>query len=116
MDEDDIWTLEERLWTGGAEVYARHMHPACVMTLPSVGILRGSAIADSVCDAPRWRDIEMTDRTLDRPDEGVAVLAYRASGSAAHGTRYVATCASVYLRVFGEWLLAYHGQVPDSGR
>jgi hypothetical protein len=111
MHDQDLWALEERFWTGGADVYERSMHPACVMAFPEVGILSGGAIVDAVRAAPRWRAVVMTERTLAHAGEQVVVLAYRAEAEAGSGP-YRATCTSAYVRSGTEWLLAQHAQIP----
>jgi hypothetical protein len=111
MHDQDLWALEERFWTGGADVYEASMHHECVMAFPQVGILSGGAIVDAVRAAPRWRAVAMTERTLAHPSEEVAVLAYRAEADAGSGP-YRATCISVYVRSGTQWLLAQHAQIP----
>jgi len=114
MDEDHaLWDLELDLWLGGAEVYARTLDPGCLAALPGVGLLTGApAILTSLEGAPRWDDVEITERQLGRPTEDVAVLAYRAEGRREGAEPYRALCTSTYRRDGARWRLFQHQQTP----
>ena len=112
MDEE-LWDLERRFWTEGSEHYCAALHPESVMVfVEPAGILSGDEIIEQVEAADRWRDVEMTERTLTRPSPDVAVLAYRATARREGTDPYSCGCSSTYLRDGGEWKLVQHQQTP----
>jgi hypothetical protein len=111
-DEDDLWSLEERFWTEGADS-ARHMtakDAVFVLSYPS-GILRGDALWQESSVAQRWRSVVMTERYF-KQEKGVAVLAYRVSAERHDIPLYEALCTSSYLQDDGKWLRIVHQQTP----
>ena len=108
---DDIWNGERSLWTGGIDAYAASMAPGAVMAFADpVGIVAGDAVLDAVRAAPRWDEVEMTDRHEVRRDPTV-VVAYRASAHRG-GEDYAAICASTWIAAEGGWRLVGHQQIP----
>ena len=109
---DDLWNLEERFWTGGADSARGLTATDAVMVFPyPAGILRGDAIWESMAQAPRWRSVLMSDRVMTRQGD-TAVLAYHASAERDGVPIYEALCASTYLRDEGAWVLMAHQQTP----
>lgn len=115
-DEDALWSLEERFWTGGEDHYARTLDAECVMAFPPpAGILAGGRrIAESLKDAPRWSSIAMSERHVSRPTSDVGILAYKARGERDGAAPYEAYCTSTYRRDGGGWRLVQHQQTPLS--
>lgn len=111
---DPLWKIEERLWTGDGEDVAAALDPACMMAFPQVGILNGApAILESLRGAPRWVNIEIKDQTLARPEESLAVLAYRARAKRlGDESAYAAVCTSTYVARQGVWRMVQHQQTP----
>lgn len=113
MNDEQVWKLEQRLWLEGAAVYQELLDPQCVMAFPEpVGILRGTAIVQSVEAGPRWSKVTMTLRTVGRPDTQTIVLAYRAEGERAGAEDYIAFCTSTYRCSGGQCKLVQHQQTP----
>ncbi len=113
-DEDDLWALEERFWTEGADS-ARHMTAKdAVFVFPyPAGILQGDSLWRESSIAQRWRSVVMTERYFKR-EKDVAVLAYRVSSERGDIPIYEALCTSSYLQDDGKWLRIAHQQTPVS--
>ncbi|MGR3453250.1 nuclear transport factor 2 family protein [Pseudooceanicola sp.] len=109
--EDDIWTIEELLWTGGTDAFRNRLAPACLMAFPAIGALEGEEILDSLKDAPRWQSVEMTGRHRVETD-GLAVLCYHAKGQREGDAPYEAICTSTWVNGSGGWRLVQHQQSP----
>ena len=77
--EGELWALEERFWTEGADS-ARHMTAKdAVFVFPyPAGILQGDSLWRESDVAQRWRSVVMTERYF-KQEKDVAVLAYRVS-------------------------------------
>ena len=111
-DEDELWSLEERFWTEGADS-ARHMTAKdAVFVFPyPAGILQGDSLWRDGDVAQRWRSVAMTERYL-KQQKDVAVLAYHVSAERDDMPIYQAVCTSSYLRDDGKWLRLAHQQTP----
>lgn len=109
-DEAEIWGLEERFWTQGADS-ARHMSAKdAVFVYPyPVGILQGEALWREAEVAQRWRSIVMSERHISRRDN-IVVLAYRASAERGDAPVFEALCTSTYLKDGETWLRLTHQQ------
>jgi hypothetical protein len=110
--EDELWALEERFWTEGADS-ARHMTAKdAVFVFPyPAGILQGDSLCRESEVAQRWRSVVMTERYFKR-EKGVAVLAYRVSAERSSIPIYEALCTSSYLLDDDKWLRIAHQQTP----
>lgn len=105
-----LWEMEERFWTEGADS-ARHMtakNAVFVFPYPT-GILSGTDIFREANVAQRWRSIRMTE-TFFAIEGDVAVLAYRVSAERGNDPIYEALCTSTYLRDNDHWLRLTHQQ------
>ena len=113
-DEDELWALEEKFWTKGADS-ARHMTAKdAVFVFPyPAGILQGDSLWRESSVAQRWRSVVMTERYFKR-EKDVAVLAYRVSAERGDIPIYEALCTSSYLQDDGKWLRIAHQQSPVS--
>lgn len=113
-DQDDLWDLEERFWTGDADS-ARHMSAKdSVYVVPyPAGILQGEALWREKRVAQRWRSVVMSDRYLSRQGD-IAVMAYRLSAERSDMPIYEALCTSTYLKDDEKWLRLSHQQTPVS--
>ncbi len=111
--DENLWELEKRFWTEGADFYEGRLAADAVMVFPfPAGILRGDAIIDGLAGEPRWQTVEMSDQHIRR--EGVtASLAYLAKAWRDNDDPpYEALCASTYLLDGDDWRLMVHQQTP----
>ena len=109
---DTVWDIERRLWLEGAEAYDACMAPDCLMAFAGVGVLRGAEIVESLREAPRWREVTMSDRVEATPTGEVTVIAYVADAARGEGKRYRALCTSTYVLTGQRWTIAQHQQTP----
>ena len=66
----------------------------------------------AVQNTPRWREVEFTERKVQRPEEGLIVIAYKANASRDDET-YEAYCTTTMRRRGHEdWLVVQHSQLP----
>ncbi len=107
---EDLWKLERRLWKEGLGAYEELMAPDCLMAFGPTGIMGRAEIVDSMRDAPRWSDIDMTDTTQTKPADNVSVIAYRALAKRSGADPYEAVCTSTYIAIDGHWHIAQHQQ------
>ena len=113
MDDDRIWEFERALWTGDADVYRAKISEHCVMALPTMPYLFDAAAAiAAVSDTPRWQNAEFRDTRVERPHEGLIVIAYRVVAHSGEDS-YHAACSSTLLRRGHEdWQVVQHQQTP----
>ena len=91
-NDDEIWALEERFWTGGADSARSLTAKGAVVVVPyPAGILQGDALWSDNTAVQLWRSVVMSDRVLSRKDD-IAVLAYRVLPNA-KGRRFTKRCA-----------------------
>ena len=118
MDDDRIWRFEEKLWLGDAETYRALIDDECVMALPAKPfVYTADAAIAAVASTPRWSTVEFGERKVQRPEEGLIVIAYRAD-AAREGEAYTAYCTtSIRRRAHEDWLVVQHSQVlpPTAG-
>ena len=113
MDDDRIWAMEENLWRGGEDVYRSLIDEECVMALPAQPHVfdRDAAIA-AVTNTPRWSEVEFSEQRVQRPEEGLIVIAYKAKATRG-GEAYEAYCTTTMRRREHEdWLVVQHSQLP----
>jgi hypothetical protein len=111
-NDNELWALEERFWTGGADSARTLTAQGAVVVVPyPAGILQGDDLWNDKTAAQRWRSVVMSDRVLSRKDD-IAVLAYRVSAERDGAAIYEALCASTYLNDNGNWLRMSHQQTP----
>ena len=113
-NEDELWAMEERFWTEGADS-ARHITAKdAVFVFPyPAGILQGDSICRESGVAQRWRSVAMTERYF-KHRKDVAILAYRVSAERGDLPIYEALCTSSYLKDDDTWLRILHQQTPIS--
>lgn len=112
MDDDRIWEFEEGLWTGGAEHYHEAIDDECLMVLPAEPfVLTGRQAIAAVSKTPRWSKVDLSERQVLRPQEGLIVVAYRANATKEGQDGYEAYCTSTYRRLsHEEWRVVQHQQ------
>ena len=111
---DDVWSVEESLWTGGRAAYAGTISPEAVFAFPS-GLMAGDGFVADLPEEGGWRSVEMGERREGAPATDLRVLAYAALGTRRDGSAYRALCSSTYVRVDGAWRLVQHSQTPSDG-
>ena len=111
MDDDRVRDFETSLWLGGEDVYRERVSPECLMVLPEPPfVMSGGQAIEAVAATPRWSEVELADLRINRPQEGLIVIAYRASASRGEQS-YRAWCTSTYRRVEHEvWEVVQHQQ------
>ncbi|HEX8192422.1 MAG TPA: DUF4440 domain-containing protein [Allosphingosinicella sp.] len=111
MDDERIRQFETDLWVGGEEVYRRSIAPGCVMVLPEPPyVMSGEEAIEAVSRTPRWSEVELADLRVERPQEGLIVIAYGVTASRG-AERFAANCTSTYLRIAHEdWRVVQHQQ------
>ena len=116
MDDETVWALEERFWTGDEAFYGATLAPECVMAFPApAGIMVGAQIIEGLKAAPRWSAVALDERRTVRPAPGLVVIAYRAAGIREGADPYRAYCTSTYGRTPDGWRLVQHQQTPLEG-
>jgi hypothetical protein len=111
-DNEELWRLEEMLWTSGRE--SARVNTASdgivVMPYPS-GILQGEGIWSDPKVNTGWRLVELADRSATRRGD-VAVLAYRVRAEKPGVPIHEALCTSTWLNDAGTWHRLVHHQSP----
>ncbi|HEU0066809.1 MAG TPA: DUF4440 domain-containing protein [Sphingomonas sp.] len=113
MDDERVWAFEKSLWTGDALDYQQSIDDACLMVLPTPPfVMAGSEAVEAVTHTPRWTSVEIADRRVARPQEGLIVVAYHAKAMR-DDQAYEAHCTSTYRRIAHEdWRVVQHQQTP----
>ena len=113
MEDARVWEFEESLWTADAEHYRASIDDACLMVLPQPPyVYTGEQAIEAVQATPRWSAVELGERQVSRPEEGLIVVAYHAAASRGEET-YAANCTSTYRRRGHEdWQVVQHQQTP----
>ena len=113
MEDTRIWAFEESLWTGDAAHYRDCVDECSVMVVPAEPfVLSGEAAIAAVADTPRWTDVAFSEQQVQRPQEGLIVIGYKAEARREEGERYVAYCTSTYRMIeHGDWRVVQHSQM-----
>ncbi len=114
MDDARIWGSEERLWIGDAETYRATIDAECLMVLPAPPyVMSGGQAVEAVSSTPRWARVDLTERQVSRPQEGLIVIAYKAKAERDGITPYEAHCTTTYRMIeHGTWRVVQHQQTP----
>ncbi len=117
MDDARIWDFEESLWTGDADHYRALIDDHCLMVLPSEPhVVTGAQAIAAVAATPRWSRVDLSDRQVMRPEEGLIVIAYHARASNAGADEdkvYEAYCTTtIRRRAHEDWVVVQHSQLP----
>ena len=114
--EEDLYAIEEGFWLRGQDHFLAHVDDTCLLAFPQMGEMHGvhsrEEVAATATMANRWRDLTMSRRHLLRPDDGVAIISYRADVKRADGLPYEALISSAYVRRSEGWKLAFHQHSP----
>lgn len=118
MDDERIVSFEHDLWIGGEDVYRRSIADDCLMVLPNAPfVMTGEEAIQAVAQTPRWSSVDFADFRVSRPQEGMIVIAYKATAERG-GQKYEAYCTSTYRRLgHDDWRVVQHQQtVPLTRR
>lgn len=118
MDDDRVIEFERALWIGEGDVYRRCVSADCLMVVPDQPfLLRGEEAIAAVEGTPRWSHVDLSDMHINRVQEGLIIVGYRAD--AVRGSeQYEAYCTSTYQRVGdNDWRVVQHQQTlpPAAG-
>jgi hypothetical protein len=113
MDDDRVWEFESSLWTGSAEHYRALIDDDCLMVLPSPPyIVGGEEAVAAVAATPRWTEVDLKERRIARPEEGLIAVAYQVAAQR-EAQHYRAYCTSTYRRrAHDDWQVVQHHQTP----
>jgi hypothetical protein len=110
MANHEVWDCERRFWLDSGNFYKEQVAPDAVLVFPIVGIVDRAAGLAWTRKAPRWTQVEFSNRIFSYAAE-TAVLAYEAHAEAAKAAHaYYACCSSTYIRVRESWMLVAHQQ------
>lgn len=112
MDDDRVWKFEAELWHASDERYHERVDPECVMALSHAPFLfQGQAAVEAVSGTPEWDEVDFSNKSISRPEEGLIVVGYEVDARKGE-TRFQAACTSVYRRIaHEEWTVVQHAQV-----
>ncbi len=112
MDDTRVWAFEKSLWQASEDRYHERVDPECVMALSHDPYLAsGDQAVAAVSGTPEWDDVEFSDDTISRPQDGLIVVGYRVKATKAE-TVFTAACTSVYRRrAHDDWTVVQHAQV-----
>jgi hypothetical protein len=79
------------------------------------GVSDREAVAGTVTDAQRWRNVRLEVEGVLQPTDAVAILTYRASATSPNDEPYRALVSSGYVKRGGDWKLMFHQQTPLGG-
>jgi hypothetical protein len=111
MDDARIWQFEDSLWKADEARYAACIDDAYVLVVPMAPyIMDGKGAAALLAKTPRWDEVSFEDRHVSRPQDGLIVIAYRATARRGD-EQYEAWCSSTYRRLAHEdWRVVQHQQ------
>ena len=111
MEDARIWSFEESLWTGDADVYRELVDDECVMVLPAKPfVFKAEAAIEAVASTPRWSEVTFSDQQVMRPQEGLITIAYKADATRGD-EEYVAYCTTTMRRLEHDvWRVVQHQQ------
>ena len=97
---------------GNAEHYHEAVDDQCLMVLPAEPfVMTGRQAIEAVSNTPRWSQVDLSERQVMRPEEGLIVVAYRANAKMEGRDGYEAYCTSTYRRLaHEEWRVVQHQQ------
>jgi hypothetical protein len=111
--QDHLLGLDRKLWSGGPDDYRELLDDECLVAFGKMaGVSDREAVAGTVSDSPRWRNVKLHVEGLLQPTEAVAILTYRASATSPKDEPYRALVSSGYIKRDGDWKLMFHQQTP----
>ena len=111
--QDHLLDLDRKLWSGGPDDYRDILDDDCLVAFgKTAGVADREAVAGTVSDSQRWRDVELDVEGLLQPTDAVAILTYRASATSPKNEPYRALVSSGYVKRGADWKLMFHQQTP----
>lgn len=110
MHDPTLWTVEQQLWTAGADLFEERLDAGAVLVCSTHGALDRRTFIDLVRQQPYAQSARLANRHSYSPSNDVAVLAYDVHAIKNDGD-YYGRCRSTYVRINGIWLLAMHNQL-----
>jgi len=110
--ENDLFEIEDKLWTGGPEAYQRHTDETCLVAFAqSAGVMSKDDIAKSA-EKGRWKDVSLETKGMTRLSDTSTIITYECSAKRKDGEPYHALVSSGYVKRSDGWKLAFHQQTP----
>jgi hypothetical protein len=115
--EDDLFAIEEGFWLKGQDHFLENLDDECLLAFPQMGEMHGvksreAVAATAATNAGRWRDLKISNRSMVKPAEGVAIISYRADVTRGDGEPYSALIGSGYAKRSDGWKLCFHQHSP----
>lgn len=113
MEDTRVWDFERSLWDADEQHYQTRLDESILMVLPRPPyVFEGQEAKDAVKATPKWDEVELSERRVTRPQEGLIVVAYLARCRKGD-ERYEAHCSSTLrMRGHDDWLVVQHQQTP----
>lgn len=114
MEDDRIWEFEKGLWVGDEQEYRAKIDGSSLFVVPAPPyVLGGHQAMDAMAKTPRWEIAEFSEQKVERPQEGLIVIAYRVKAKRSEGNDYEAHCTSTLHRLgHDDWRVVQHQQTP----
>lgn len=114
--ESKLFDVEQGFWLSGTEHFSEHVDHECLLAFPQMGEMHGvysrEHVAATATASNRWRDLRVTEHYMIQPNEGTAIISYRADVIRADGEPYSALVSSAYVQRKDGWKLAFHQHSP----
>jgi hypothetical protein len=110
--QDDLLTMERKLWSGGQAAYRGTLDDDCLIAFTEMaGVSSRDSIA-AQADANRWQGLDIEVEGFLQPTDDVALLTYHATAVRDEDEPYEARVSSGYVRRDGDWKMMFHQQTP----
>lgn len=110
--QDDLLTMERKLWSGGQAAYRGTLDDDCLIAFTEMaGVTSRDSIAKQA-DANRWHGLDIEVEGFLQPTDDVALLTYHATALRDEDEPYEARVSSGYVRRDGNWKMMFHQQTP----
>ena len=117
--ESELFDIEQGFWLSGKEHFLEYVDKECLLAFPQMGEMHGvfsrERVAATATTSNRWRHLRLTERHILQPNEGTAIISYRADVTRADGEPYSALVSSVYVKGKEGWKMAFHQHSPIEG-
>ncbi len=108
--EQELLTIEERLWTGGPDAYRRHADEQCLVVFTEMAGVMSREDIVKTAEKGRWKDIAMEEKGIARLSDSAAVITYECTAKRKDGKPHHALVSSGYVKRGDGWKLAFHQQ------
>jgi hypothetical protein len=110
--QDDLLTMERKLWSGGQAAYRGTLDDDCLIAFTErAGVTSRDSIAKQA-DGNRWDGLDIEVEGFLQPTDDVALLTYHATAVRDEDEPYEARVSSGYVRRGGDWKMMFHQQTP----